>query len=81
MNTINTYSDGITVTIELNLPEIEALHKTLGIAINNLLSKVNNTPHGSRASSVANSDLALLTAIQSEVLRTLTDINTIHNGV
>ena len=73
-------SDGMTVMVELSFPEVEALHKTLGIAINNLLSKVNNTPHGSRAAAVANSDLALLTSIQSEVLRTLTDLNTIQNG-
>ena len=64
----------VTVALTLELPEVEALHKTLGIAISNLLGKVSKA-NGAVYGNVAAADLSLLSGIQKELLAALADLD------
>lgn len=60
--------------LEVSTEELEALHKTLGIAISNLLNKSSRTI-GSPIHDQVASELSLLSGIQQEVLGILAKYN------
>jgi hypothetical protein len=62
-------------TLELNftLAEVHALHKTVGIAIDNLNMKMSKSGHG-KAHSQASSDMRALLGVQQEILTVLGEV-------
>ncbi len=62
------------LTITLTLVELEALHKTLGIAIQNTMGKVDREGQHTKYGKAANSDLKALLGIQQEVLAALDEV-------
>lgn len=62
-----------TFTIDLDFDELSALHKTLGIAIDNLSIKVSQRGPDSKHGKTALAELALLASIQRQVLDIITN--------
>ncbi len=61
------------VTIDLTFPELEGLLKTVGIAINNLLSKLSRVDVSSPMHAATNSELLVLVGIQQSLMECLTE--------
>jgi|DEB19_MinimDraft_3_1074340.scaffolds.fasta_scaffold32512_3 hypothetical protein len=62
-----------TLSLDVTFEELSALHKTIGIAIDNLNSKVARLGTDSHRGSDALSDLNLLANIQRQILDQLTN--------
>jgi hypothetical protein len=62
------------LTLSLTLTEVHALHKTIGIAIDNLNTKLARNPHGKIAEMVQ-ADLRALVGVQLEVLTLLDEVS------
>lgn len=60
--------------LNLTLTEVHALHKTIGIAIDNLNAKLSRNPHGKIAEAVT-ADLRALVGVQLEVLTLLDEVS------
>jgi hypothetical protein len=62
-----------TITIDFTFPELEALLKTVGIGIQNLLTKLNRIePYGSMYEST-NDDLLSLVSVQQALMEALVE--------
>jgi|JI9StandDraft_1071089.scaffolds.fasta_scaffold00275_35 hypothetical protein len=60
--------DQLMASLGVSMPELEALHKTLGIALSNLMGKAGRLPPGTPLHQSVTSELALLSSLQQEVL-------------
>lgn len=65
----------ITLTLELDMEEAEALHKTLGISISHLMQKVGRAEPGTSHYKTAISDLSLISGVQQELLEALAGLD------
>lgn len=59
-------------TLDLTLDELSALHKTIGIAIDNLNAKAINRGPDSKHGKIALSELTTLASIQRQILDIIT---------
>lgn len=59
-------------TLELTLEELSALHKTVGIAIDNLNTKAMNRGPDSKHGKIALQELSALASIQRQILDIIT---------
>ena len=63
----------VLVDLELSFEELEALHKTVGIAITNLYAKASRTDPTSHAHAAARREASLLTNVQQQILDLMAD--------
>jgi hypothetical protein len=59
------------LSITLSLQEVESLHKTIGIAIQNLISKMTKYGPDSKYGKESSADMRNLVAVQEEILSLL----------
>jgi hypothetical protein len=73
MNT--DYEEQSDIALNLTLSELHALHKTVGIAIDNVTLKIGRQGPDSRHGREASADLRLLVGIQQEILSAIQEVN------
>lgn len=66
------------IALELSLEEVEALNKTLGISMSNLLSKMGRAEMGTHQYDTASKDMRLLAGIQQELLGVIAEVSNYH---
>jgi hypothetical protein len=69
------YTEQPEIALNLTLSELHALHKTVGIAIDNVNVKISRQGPDSRHGREASADLRLLVGIQQEILSAIQEVN------